>query len=348
MKSSLIITGCPGFIGLNFFEYIEKVYKDLHYDNIFLIDLFDKYKANEYNVYFYKKIKYKLYSFNQKCIEYKVDLSNKKNFEHLLKILNGYKTVYDIVNFASFSHIDNSIKDPNSYYENNVLLVSNLTKINNIENFYHISTDEVYGHIELKNVFDENYWFTPTSHIDPRNPYSASKASQDVFLISLYKTFNFPLKILRLSNQFGPYQYTEKLIPRFIKCAFDQKPFGLYGNGLNIRQWTPVKDTVKIIWDVVINKNNYPELIYHISFPPSEICLKNNKFIVEKLCSILQKYNIKSEYVFVPDRPGHDQAYVLKNTIDWNKFSEKSWEERLDETVEFYVKNKHIYSSCYK
>lgn len=345
METSLIITGCPGFIGLNFFEYIEKIHKDLYYDNIFLIDLFEKYKANEFNINFYKKIKYKLFSYNKRIIEYKIDISDKKKFEEkILNILNNYKTVYDIVNFASFSHIDNSIKNPHLYFENNITLVSNLTKINNIKNFYHISTDEVYGHIELQNVFNEKYWFTPESCINPRNPYSASKASQDIFLLSLYNTFKFPLKILRLSNQFGPYQYPEKLIPKIIKCAFDQKPFGLYGNGLNIRQWTPVKDTVKIIWDIILNKDKYPDLIYHISYPPSEICLKNNKFMVEKIYEILETYNIKGFYFFVADRLGHDQAYVLKNTVNWNEFFEKSWEERLNETINFYVQNKHIYS----
>lgn len=345
MKTSLIITGCPGFIGLNFFEAIDYFYNRLHYDYIFLIDLFNDYKANTYNMHFYKKIKYKLFSLSKNFIEYKVDIANEKSFKNVLKKLNNYQTTYDIVNFASFSHIDNSIKNPNLYVENNILLVSNLTKIQNIENFYHISTDEVYGHIELQNVFNEQYWFTPQTSINPRNPYSASKAAQDMFLISLYNTFKFPLKIIRLSNQFGPYQYPEKLIPRAVKCAFDGVTFGLYGNGLNIRQWTPVKDTVKIIWDIVLNKKNYPDLIYHISHPPSDVCLKNNKFIIEKIYKLLESYSINGSYQFITDRPGHDQAYVLKNTIDWSAFAEKSWEDRFKETIDFYVNNKHIYSN---
>lgn len=348
-QKTLVLTGVCGFIGLNFLEYFFERYKNNENNfkyflndlsEIYIIDLFEDYYANCYNMYFFNSIIEKFKKLNVPIYLKKYDLSSSK-FSKICEEIQKRNTIVDIINFASCSHVDNSIKTPQKFLLNNVSIVSNLTQIKNINYFFHISTDEVYGDIKLENIFDENYYFSTKSPLNPQNPYSASKAAQDLFLLSLKHTFNFPVKIIRLANQFGPYQHLEKFIPNAIFKVLRNKPIEIYGNGKNIRQWTPVKDSVSLICDIFQNPLNYNTII-HIGYPYKPQELFNNVQIVEFILSELKlKYNISGEFIFIKDRLGHDQAYMLKDTLPWTSLV--SLKRRLSETIDWYVENRSFF-----
>jgi len=258
---------------------------------------------------------------------------NEKMFGHHIEratkpLFGDCKLSFTVLNFASASHVDDSINEPFRLYKDNANLVPNLIEtlgVDNIEQFWHIRTDEEYGHLEsVKEVFNVG------DPIRPRNPYSASKASQTLFLESLKKTFDFPVNFFVLANQYGKYQHPSKMIPATIKRIFNNEDVLIYGNGDNYREWTFVEDTVDVICQEMVSDN--PDSIIHIS---NEEGLLNNIELVDCIISTIKKYEpINMNIKFIEDRLGHDFCYRLHSEVD-HKF--KSLFDGIDETVRYYI-----------
>ena len=219
----LILTGCAGFIGINFLQelYSSKEYKK--YFNIISIDKMGYATIDNKELYLdlCNKMNIDIIPFSIKFFS-----SDNSDYFKVKFSKNSYKC--KVINFASESHVDNSIDKPIAIFEENSLLPGYLLKhigISNIDTFYNVSTDEIYGDIDPKYIGDKNNgWFYKDSPFKPSNPYSASKASQDMYLMSMAHTFGMNLKIIRMANQFGPHQYYEKMIPASIKRALNNEP----------------------------------------------------------------------------------------------------------------------------
>ena len=272
-----------------------------------------------------------------------VDLVDKENLGDAIQKANPDV----IMHLAAESHVDRSIDEPHHFLESNIVGTFNLLQLakeywSNLKperkenfKFHHISTDEVYGSLGEKGSFNE---FTS---YDPRSPYSASKASSDHLVRAWFHTYNFPVLITNCSNNFGPWQFPEKLIPLVISKALDGKKIPIYGDGLNIRDWLYVEDHVEALL-LVIQKGKIGE-----SYCIGGYGERTNKYIVELICSILDKrkpanssYSNLIEYV--KDRPGHDRRY----SIDSSKINkELGWksnfklEESIEKTVNWYLDN---------
>ncbi|KQB35348.1 dTDP-glucose 4,6-dehydratase, partial [Acidiplasma cupricumulans] len=323
MQKNILVTGGYGFIGSNFVNYLLKNY--------------------DYNIKVFDKLTYasNLNNIKNDNIEFiKGDLFNKIDIEKALK------DVDIIVNFAAESHVDRSIVDAHDFLNSNIYGVYNILDYmkenRNIEKFIHISTDEVYGNA-LNKKFDEN------SCLNPNNPYSATKASADLLILAYFKTYGIPVSITRSSNNYGPYQHPEKLIPKTIIYALLDKKIPIYGNGKNRRDWLYVDDNVKGIIKVMARGKNGE--IYNIG---SEIELENIE-IVKKILHIMNKP--ESLIKCVNDRPGNDLRYSLDSsklnalgfkpevdineglnkTIDWYK-NNKSWWENYLNNIDLYNK----------
>ena len=251
-----------------------------------------------------------------------------KNFEEIEKIS---KDVDVIVNFAAETHVDRSIANPKPFLETNILgtysLLESARKYD--KKFIHISTDEIYGDLENKKSFNED------DILKPSNPYSATKAAADLLVGSYKRTYGIDSIITRCTNNFGPNQFPEKLIPKTIIRASQDLKIPLYGDGNQIRSWIHVVDHVSAI-DALISRGKSGE-IYNIT-AWNEI---SNKDIVEKILKIMKKPSDLIE--FVPDRPGHDKHYSIdsskiKNELNWiPKFN---FDDALVQTVNWYVENK--------
>ena len=240
------------------------------------------------------------------------------------------KDVDVIVNFAAESHVDRSIANPKPFIETNILGTYSLLEAakNHDKLFIHISTDEVYGDAENADSFTEK------SLINPSNPYSATKASADHLVGAYHRTYGVKCIITRCTNNFGPYQFPEKLIPKTIIRAKKNLKIPLYGDGQQIRSWIYVYDHVQAIEDLIFN--GVSGKVYNIT-AWNEI---TNKTIVEKILTLLGKSNDLIE--FVGDRPGHDKRYSIdatkiQNEIGWKPKYE--FEQALKETVRWYEEN---------
>ena len=251
-----------------------------------------------------------------------------KNFDEIEKIS---KDVDVIVNFAAETHVDRSIANPKPFLETNILgtysLLESARKYD--KKFIHVSTDEIYGDLENKESFNED------DILKPSNPYSATKAAADLLVGSYRRTYGIDSIITRCTNNFGPNQFPEKLIPKTIIRASQDLKIPLYGDGNQIRSWIHVVDHVSAI-DALISRGKSGE-IYNIT-AWNEI---SNKDIVEKILKIMKKPSDLIE--FVPDRPGHDKHYSIdsskiKNELNWiPKFN---FDDALVQTVNWYVENK--------
>ncbi|MFN3966323.1 MAG: dTDP-glucose 4,6-dehydratase, partial [Endomicrobiia bacterium] len=277
----ILVTGGCGFIGSNFIRYILKKYHEYKIINL------DKltYAGNPDNLKDIEKNK------NYKFV--KGDICDSKIVDKLVKEVDC------IINFAAESHVDRSILEPGSFLKTDVFGTYTLlesAKKNNIKRYIQISTDEVYGSIE-------NGSFTEESPLRPNSPYSASKASADMLCRAYFVTYNLPVIITRSSNNFGPYQYPEKIIPLFITNALEDKLLPVYGDGKNIRDWIYVLDNCKAI-DLVLHKGK-PGEIYNIG-GGNEI---QNIELTKKILKLLNKP--ESLIKFVEDRAGHDRRYSL-------------------------------------
>ncbi len=283
---------------------------------------------------------------NLDCLTYCGNLSNLKdvennpNYEFIYGNTNDKNLVRDlikqvdcVVNFAAETHVDNSIKNPEIFIETNVSGTLNLLqacKEIGIERFVQISTDEVYGTLGKTGYFDEN------SPLAPNNPYSASKASADMLVRAYYKTYNLPAIITRCTNNYGPYQYPEKLIPYFISKLLKNEKVPIYGDGLNVRDWLYVYDHTSAI-DIVLNKGKTGE-IYNIG-------TNNEQTNLEIAKLILKIMNKDESYIdFVEDRLGHDKRYALsskkiQNELNWKPKVE--FNEGITQTINWYLNNQN-------
>ena len=297
---NIIITGGSGFIGTNLILFLlNKKFNILNLDKLSL-------SSNKYLLK--KKIK------NYKLI--KIDLA-KTNASKINKILKKFKPNY-LINLASETHVDSSIERPKLFLESNVLGTLNLliacvkyNKKNKIK-FIHIGTDEVYGQLK----FNEKKKFTENNKMDPRNPYSASKTSGINFVKSFYNTYDLPTLVVNPSNNFGCFQYPEKLIPKTILSILQNQKIQIYGKGRNIRDWVHVNDTANAIYTLML-KGETGET-YNISSNNS----LSNLELVKKISNIL---NRKLNIDYVKDRPGHDEKYLSSN----KKLIKLGWKPKI-------------------
>ncbi|MBK9377542.1 MAG: dTDP-glucose 4,6-dehydratase [Saprospiraceae bacterium] len=301
------------------------------------------------------------YAGNLKNLE---DIENLENYafeklditslENVREIIAKHK-ISDIVHLAAESHVDRSISNPTAFVQTNVLGTTNLlvaAKENwNSDDhvFYHVSTDEVYGSL------GDAGWFTETTSYDPRSPYSASKAASDHIVRSFFHTYHFPIKISNCSNNYGPYQFPEKLIPLMIHNILHNKNLPVYGLGLNVRDWLWVGDHVTAI-DLIFHKGVLGQT-YNIG-GNSE--LKNIE-VVHLLCDIMDKKlerksgESSSLITYVSDRPGHDLRYAIdasKIKKDLNWAPKVKFPSGLEQTVDWYLSHeswlKEVTSGQYK
>jgi len=309
---NILITGGAGFIGSHVANHFYKKYPEY---NIFVLDDL-LYAANE--GYINKKIKL-----------LKVNICN---YLDLNEVFVDYN-ITDIIHLAAESHVDNSIKNPTTFIDTNIVGTHNLLILakkyfNSDSTFYHVSTDEVYGHLSLTDKP-----FTENTRYDPRSPYSASKAASDHLVRSYYHTFNLPIVISNCSNNYGPHQHLEKLIPKTITNALKGDKIPVYGTGENIRDWLWVGDHVSAI-DIIFHKGKCGET-YNVG-GNNEI---SNINIVKQILDIVGASHNHIE--FVEDRLGHDFRYAIDNT---KLKTELGWEPKKDfisgikETTYFYGK----------
>jgi len=311
----ILVTGGCGFIGSNFIKYILKKYQDYSVVNLDLLT----YAGNLENLSEVET------SPNYKFV--RGDIADSKLVEQLIQ--GGIEAV---VNFAAESHVDRSLYDPGSFVRTNIvgvqILLDAVLKYK-VGLFLQISTDEVYGSVE------DNLKFTESFPLNPSSPYSASKASADLLALSYFKTFKAPVIITRGTNNFGPYQFPEKLIPLFITNALEDKQLPLYGDGMHIRDWLFVEDHCSAL-DAALHRGNKGE-IYNISSHNE----KTNKEITFLILELLKKP--ESLIKHVPDRPAHDRHYALdsgkiEKELGWRpKFS---FAEAMRATADWYGANR--------
>ena len=333
MNNNILVTGGSGFIGSNFIQYLIN-----HSDYKKIINL-DKltYAGNSDNlINIENDPRYKFV---------KGDICNR---DFINKIFHDYKPI-TIVHFAAESHVDRSIDGPKDFIDTNIIGTYNLlqeslniySKLNkeskSFFKFHHISTDEVFGSL------GKSGYFTEDTAYDPSSPYSASKASSDHLVRAWHRTFGLPITISNCSNNYGPYQFPEKLIPLMIINCLSNKELPVYGKGDNVRDWLYVEDHCKAI-DLILKDGAIGET-YNIG-GNNEI--KNIK-IVKSICSILDTLEpAKSlkQYsdliTFVSDRPGHDFRYSIdttkiKNELNWGP--EESFDTGLLKTIKWYLDN---------
>lgn len=313
----ILVTGGAGFIGSNFILYWIKNHPE---DEIINLDKLT-YAGNLENLSLIQENK------NYKFIN--GDICDVKTVD------NAMQGIDIVVHFAAESHVDRSILEPSPFIVTNVVgtqILLDAALKNKVKRFHHISTDEVFGSLSLesKEKFNEN------TKYDPRSPYSASKASSDHLVNAYYHTFGLPITITNCSNNFGPYQFPEKLIPLAITNLLEDKKVPVYGDGLYVRDWLYVEDHVRAI-DAVLSKGKIGET-YCVGGMTEDI---NHLSLIKKILKLLGKD--ESYIEFVKDRPGHDRRYA----VDWSKIKkELGWEpmhnfdEYLLKTADWYKENK--------
>lgn len=315
-----LITGAAGFIGINFLEFMVKTHIN---DKFVVIDKLT-YAANIDHLN-------ELLSEHKNIAFYKEDITKSKAIEKIFEV----EKPNIVLNFAAETHVDRSISNSNKFVKTNVLGTAVLLEASKkylIEKYIQISTDEVYGSLN-KDKLNFKKEFYSYDQLNPTNPYSATKASADLLVISYFKTYNLPINIIRMTNNFGPYQNKEKMIPKIILNALQKQKIPVYGDGTNKRDWLYVKDSAKAINLILENGQNGK--IYHIS---THNLITN----IELITQIMNKLGIKDNLIrFVKDRPAHDYAYSL-NTDDIEELgfiSKNDFDENIEETIEFYKKN---------
>ena len=293
-------------------------------------------KYNDYQVINLDKLTYAANLDNLKDIEdnknYRFIHGDIADQEFIFKLFENEK--FDIViNFAAESHVDNSILNPQIFTITNILgtqVLLDACRKYNIKRFHQVSTDEVYGELPLD---DKNILFTEKTPLNPSSPYSASKASADMLVKSYYRTYSLPITISRCSNNYGPYQHLEKLIPLMISKAINNDNLPVYGNGLNVRDWLHVYDHCTAI-DLIIHEGKIGE-IYNIGG-------NNEKSNIDVVKIILKELGKSEKLIkYVNDRPGHDLRYAIdstkiKTTLNWKPVY--SFEKGILDTIKWYTK----------
>lgn len=326
---NILVTGGAGFIGSHVIRLFVNKYPNYHIYNLDSLT----YAGNLENL---------------------IDIENKSNYtfikgditeQNLIDELFSKYKFKGVIHLAAESHVDRSIKDPLAFVKTNVLGTMNLLNSfkdywqGNFENkrFYHISTDEVYG------TLGETGLFTETTSYDPNSPYSASKASSDHFVRAYGETYKLPYVISNCSNNYGPNQFPEKLIPLFVNNIIHKKPLPVYGDGNYTRDWLYVKDHAIAI-DLIYHNGENAETYNIGGFNEWK-----NLALVELLCDIMdnktgrEDNSSKNLITFVKDRPGHDLRYAIdaskiKNELGWKPTV--TFEEGLEKTVDWYLTNK--------
>ena len=346
MKTVYFVTGGCGFIGANFIQYLLKKTKPKSVINL------DKltYAGNQKNLADFEQDPRYIFVHGDIC-----------DAELVSRLFTEYQPNY-IINFAAESHVDRSIDGPAEFIQTNivgtsVLLQESLKYYSTLKGkeserfqFHHVSTDEVFGSLS------ESGFFTEETPYDPSSPYSASKASSDHLIRAWHRTFDLPVLISNCSNNYGPYQFPEKLIPLMILNCLEEKPLPVYGTGENIRDWLYVEDHCDAIY-TILQKGTIGET-YNVG-GNNEI---KNIQIVEEICDVLNDIHPagsgKSYHeliTFVKDRPGHDFRYAidaskLKKEIGWEP--KESFNTGIQKTIEWYLKNeewcKTIQENTYK
>lgn len=326
---TILVTGGAGFIGSNFVRLMLNKYSNYKIINIDTLT----YAGNLANL--------KDIEDNKNYTFIKVDIRDRKKVD---AIFNTYN-IDMVVNFAAESHVDRSIVEPEVFLTTNVIgtqvlldIAKKYWKVNPQDKyckeykkgvkFLQVSTDEVYG------ALGKSGKFTEAMPLMPNNPYSASKASADMIVRSYYETFNMPINITRCSNNYGPYQFPEKLIPLMINNCLKEKELPVYGDGMQIRDWLHVKDHCEAI-DTVLHKGGFGE-VYNVGGNNE----KANIEIVKLIINNLGKSENLIEYV--KDRPGHDRRYAIDNTKITKELGWKpsyTFEEGIEETIEWYLNN---------
>lgn len=326
---TILITGGAGFIGSHLVRLMVNKYPEYHIVNL------DKltYAGNLTNL---KDI--------EKMPNYTFVKADICDFERMKAIFEQYN-VEGIIHLAAESHVDRSIKDPFAFAQTNVMGTLSLLQAakivwgDNFERklFYHVSTDEVYG--ALKN---DGSFFVETTRYNPHSPYSASKASSDHFVRAFHDTYALPVKISNCSNNYGPYQFPEKLIPLFINNIRHNKPLPVYGTGENVRDWLFVEDHVRAI-DLIFHKGKVGET-YNIGGFNEWRNIDLIKVMVKITDRLLGRAEGTSEKLitFVPDRAGHDLRYAIDSTklheeLGWEPSLQ--FEEGIEKTIKWYIAN---------
>lgn len=315
---NILVTGGAGFIGSNFIYYMQRKHPDCR---LVCIDALT-YAGNLYTL----------------------DEARKGNFRFVLGDITDRKAVFSlceeekfdaIVNFAAESHVDRSIENPEVFLKTNILGTQVLLDACNkykIPRYHQVSTDEVYGDLPLDRP---DLFFTETTPIHTSSPYSASKASADLLVMAYHRTFGTPATISRCSNNYGPYQFPEKLIPLMIAKALSDEKLPVYGEGLNVRDWLYVDDHCKAI-DMILENGRIGE-IYNIGG-------HNEKANIDVVRTILKAVGKDESLItYVKDRPGHDMRYAIDpakihNDLGWEP--ETLFNEGIQKTIDWYLNNR--------
>ena len=316
---TVIVTGGAGFIGSNFVFYQLKNHPE---DRVICLDKLT-------------------YAGNLSTLE---PVMNHKNFRFVKVDIADREAVYNlfeeekpdiVVNFAAESHVDRSIENPEIFLQTNILgtqVLMDACRKYGIKRYHQVSTDEVYGDLPLDGT---DLFFTEDTPIHTSSPYSASKASADLLVLAYYRTYKLPVTITRCSNNYGPYQFPEKLIPLVISRALADEPIPVYGKGENVRDWLYVEDHCSAI-DLVIRKGREGE-VYNIGGHNE----KTNLEVVKSILSYLGKPESLINYV--TDRPGHDMRYAIDpakihNELGW--LPATKFEDGIKKTIDWYLDNK--------
>lgn len=328
MKTYLV-TGGAGFIGSNFIHYILNKYKDIKIINL------DKltYAGNLENL---KDIEE-----NPNYVFIKGDICDKELLDDIFSNDIDY-----VVNFAAESHVDRSIVEPEIFAKTNILgtvtLLNAARKAWDLgdgfidgKKFLQVSTDEVYGSLGKEGYFSEK---TP---LDPHSPYSSSKAAADLIVKSYHDTYKMPINITRCSNNYGPYQFPEKLIPLMINNCLNKKSLPVYGDGMNVRDWLYVGDHCKAI-DMVLNDGKVGE-VYNVGGHNERTNIHIVKTIITYIHDNIDKSVDESLIKYVADRKGHDRRYgidpsKIKEELGW--YPETKFEDGIIKTIKWYIDNK--------
>jgi dTDP-glucose 4,6-dehydratase len=311
----ILVAGGAGFIGSNFIRYILGAHGDWKIVNV------DKltYAGNLANLEdFEKDTRYRFF---------RADICDKPSVEVIVEA----EKPDVVVNFAAETHVDRSIDDPSLFLRTNVLGTQMLLEVarkGGVGRYIQISTDEVYGSLGPQGKFTED------SPLRPNSPYAASKTAGDLLARAWFKTYGFPVIVTRCSNNYGPYQFPEKLIPFFITLLREDRPVPVYGDGMNVRDWIHVDDHSRAIEAVLLRGR--PGEVYNIGGGNE----RTNIEITKMLLSFLGKP--ESLLKFVSDRPGHDRRYAIddaKTRRDLNVVPQVPFEEGLRETVRWYLEN---------
>ena len=316
---TILITGGAGFIGSNFVYYMLEKYPQ------YKIVCLDKLTRTGNIETLEKAFK------NDNFVFYKEDICNKEEIEGIFE----KESPCVVVNFAAENNVDRSIEDPGIFLKTNILGTQALMDASikyGVKRYHQVSTDEVYGDLPL---YRPDLFFTETTPIHTSSPYSASKASADLLVMAYHRTFGLPVTISRCSNNYGPYQFIESLIPKMIIKALNDEKLPVYGEGLNVRDWLYVGDHCKAI-DLIIHNGKVGE-VYNIGGHNE----KQNIEVVKLILKALEKP--ESLITYVTDRKGHDLRYAIDpakihSELGW--LPETPFDKGIVETINWYLENK--------